>query len=124
MSTLASERSWLLDPSLLKLVHECRRLIRSEFGVKLRLTEENLEVRLATYAGQSRSAHLSRTWDALKQQVPQLATADDGEPETRRMYRGQAIADPEPGTAPAANTAEAPPVKSKTIIYRGQVIST
>ncbi len=32
MATRLSERSWLFDPSLLKLVHQCRRLIQSEFG--------------------------------------------------------------------------------------------
>ena len=62
MATLASERSWLFDPAILKLVHQCRRLIQTEFGVRLHLTEEHLEQQLADYARKSRSNSLGRTW--------------------------------------------------------------
>lgn len=126
MTTLASERGWLLDPNLLKLVHQCRRLIHSEFGVKLHLTEQHLEDQLADYASKSRSSHLIRTWEALKAQVPQLqrisANTEDGET-PRRMYRGQAIADDRPAKASEAGeqSGELPPRK-KQVIYRGQVI--
>ena len=58
MTSLASERSWLLDPSVLKLVHQCRRLIHTEFGVKLHLTEEHLDQQLAEYARKTRSTQL------------------------------------------------------------------
>lgn len=126
MNTLASERSWLLDPKLLKLVHQCRRLIHSEFGVKLHLTEQHLEQQLADYAGKSRSGHLVRTWEALKAQVPQLQwdsgnTEDDDNP--RRMYRGQAVADDRPAKSleDGGQAGGAPPRK-KQVIYRGQVL--
>lgn len=125
MTSLASERSWLLDPGLLKLVHQCRRLIRSEFGVKLHLTEEHLEQQLAEYAGKTRSSHLSRTWEALKEQVPQLSLAADNETDAgppKRMYRGQEIIE-ESQTAGAEQTsAEEEQPRKKKVIYRGQVI--
>lgn len=126
MNTLASERGWLLDPNLLKLVHQCRRLIHSEFGVKLHLTEQHLEQQLADYAGKSRSGHLVRTWEALKAQVPQLqrdsGNTEDGE-NPRRMYRGQAIADDQPARTleEGEQNGDTPPRK-KQVIYRGQVI--
>ncbi|MCK7549053.1 hypothetical protein ACFPQA_17260 [Marinobacter koreensis] len=123
MSTLASERSWLLDPNLLKLVHQCRRLIQSEFGVKLHLTEQHLEERLADYAGKTRSPHLIRTWEALKAQVPQLSVSTDpGEGQPKRLYRGQVIEE-EPGNPAGAAEPDSPPLPRKTkVIYRGQVI--
>lgn len=122
MATLAPERSWLLDPNLLKLVHQCRRLIRSEFGVKLHLTEEHLAKRLATYAEQSRSAHLANTWATLKERVPALSPEQD-EP-AKRMYRGQAIADADTGRPASSNSSpgEENLARQKKIIYRGQVI--
>lgn len=102
MSTMASERSWLLNPGLLKLVHQCRRLIQSEFGVKLHLTENRLEYRLAEYAGKTRSPHLLRTWEALAPQIPNLEVPDKEETpgqksgkgaqnRAKRIYRGQVI---------------------------------
>ncbi|RBP26059.1 hypothetical protein DET50_11926 [Marinobacter pelagius] len=125
MDTLASEREWLLNPSLLKLVHQCRRLIHSEFGVKLHLTEQHLEQQLADYAGKSRSGHLVRTWEALKAQVPQLqqdsGNTDDENP--RRMYRGQAIADDRPARSTEEGAQDGGmPARKKQVIYRGQVI--
>ena len=123
MSTMASERSWLLNPGLLKLVHQCRRLIQSEFGVKLHLTEDRLEYRLAEYASKTRSSHLLRTWEALRPQIPNLelempaaeeTTGSEGE-KPKRMYRGQPIADEKrPG--------DEAPAQRKKIIYRGQVV--
>jgi len=119
---MASERSWLLDPSLLKLVHQCRRLIRSEFGVKLHLTEDHLEQRLASYAGQSRSADLSRTWETLKAQVPGLEALS--ELPGKRNYRGQQIADAMSSMEEAGNNdSESVAHKTKTITYRGQVMT-
>jgi hypothetical protein len=99
MSTMASERSWLLNPGLLKLVHQCRRLIQSEFGVKLHLTEDRLEYRLAEYASKTRSSHLMRTWETLKPQIPNLEfetpaaedTAGSGGIKPKRIYRGQVV---------------------------------
>ncbi len=92
MTSLASERSWLLDPSVLKLVHQCRRLIHTEFGVKLHLTEEHLEQQLADYARKTRSSQLTRTWETLKEQVPQLNIEPEEEDDGfKRNYRGQVI---------------------------------
>lgn len=100
MTSLASERSWLMDPSVLKLVHQCRRLIHTEFGVKLHLTEENLEQQLADYAQKSRSNQLKHTWETLKEQVPQLdiepSEDDEGKHaetprKTKVIYRGQVV---------------------------------
>ncbi len=122
MTSLASERSWLLDPSVLKQVHQCRRLIHSEFGVKLHLTEEHLEQQLADYARKTRSSHLTRTWETLKEQVPQLniepEKEDDG---LKRNYRGQVIADAV-GASPLNEEGETDPPRKKKIIYRGQVV--
>lgn len=113
MTFLASQRSWLLDPGLLKLVHQCRRLIHTEFGVKLHLTEEHLEQQLADYARKTRSSQLTRTWATLTEQVPQLRIPEPGgdEEEDRRTYRGQVVAEED---APR-------PQRSKRI-YRGQVV--
>ncbi|MBW0148637.1 hypothetical protein [Marinobacter arenosus] len=123
MTSMASERSWLLDPGLLKLVHQCRRLIRSEFGVKLHLTEEHLEQQLAEYASKTRSSHLTRTWEALQEKVPQLCVAREGEDVPKRMYRGQEIAeDSRPAVGASSEDTEADQARKKKVIYRGQVI--
>lgn len=126
MNTLASERGWLLDPNLLKLVHQCRRLIQSEFGVKLHLTEQHLEEQLANYASKSRSSHLAKTWETLTEKVPQLKARTDGqvdEDAPRRMYRGQAIADDRPANSGEEEPqSSGGPTKKKQVIYRGQVI--
>ncbi|KMQ73411.1 hypothetical protein [Marinobacter subterrani] len=123
MTSLASERSWLLDPSVLKLVHQCRRLIQTEFGVKLHLTEERLAQQLADYARKSRSSHLARTWQSLKDQVPQLniepEEEDDG---LKRTYRGQVIADAPPVSANDYEEGEPHPPRKTKVIYRGQVV--
>lgn len=123
MTSMASERSWLLDPGLLKLVHQCRRLIRSEFGVKLHLTEEHLEQQLAEYASKTRSSHLTRTWEALQEKVPQLSAASESEDVPKRMYRGQEIAeDAKPAAEAISEGAETEQPRKKKVIYRGQVI--
>ena len=125
MTSLASERSWLLDPGLLKLVHQCRRLIRSEFGVKLHLTEENLEQHLADYASKTRSRDLTRTWQTLQEQVPHLSVESEDDEEDalpKRMYRGQEIAeDNRPVVTTSESVGEDLPRKKK-VIYRGQVV--
>lgn len=125
MTFLASQRSWLLDPGLLKLVHQCRRLIHTEFGVKLHLTEEHLEQQLADYARKTRSTQLTRTWETLVERVPQL---DKSAPEAeivesgKRTYRGQVIPDQDSGgPSNAAEGEEARPRRTK-VIYRGQVV--
>lgn len=125
MTSLASERSWLLDPGLLKLVHQCRRLIHTEFGVKLHLTEEHLEQQLADYARKTRSSQLVRTWETLKERVPHL---DIAEPENdkaegaKRTYRGQVIPeDNSSGKESHQEGEEARPRRTK-VIYRGQVV--
>lgn len=123
MTSLASERSWLLDPSVLKLVHQCRRLIHTEFGVKLHLTEEHLEQQLADYAGKTRSSHLIRTWQALKEQVPQLNIEPQPEDDGRkRNYRGQVIPDAPASSASSTDEVVAHPPRKTKVIYRGQVV--
>lgn len=122
MTSLASERSWLLDPSVLKLVHQCRRLIHSEFGVKLHLTEEHLEQQLSDYARKTRSSHLIRTWQTLKEQVPQLNIEPDEDDGLRRNYRGQVIADAPPVSDNDNDEGETHPPRKKKVIYRGQVV--
>ncbi|ENO14642.2 hypothetical protein J057_04806 [Marinobacter nanhaiticus D15-8W] len=115
MMTLAPERSWLLDRGLLKLVHQCRRLILAEFGVKLHLTDEDLEQRLASYAKQSRSSHLTRTWEELIEQVPELTDEDATPGSEDKRYRGQALTEP-----PAPASAAEGEGKTRTITYRGR----
>lgn len=121
MTSLASERSWLMDRSVLKLVHQCRRQIHTEFGVKLHLTEEHLEKQLADYARKTRSTQLTRTWKTLTEQVPQLniEPEDDG---LKRNYRGQVIADAPTTSANEGSTGEMNPPRKKKVIYRGQVV--
>ncbi len=125
MTSLASERSWLLDPGLLKLVHQCRRLIRSEFGVKLHLTEEHLEQHLAEYASKTRSSHLTRTWKTLQEQVPHLCVETENEEESatpKRLYRGQEIAEDRRQTATVSDSEGEDLPRKKKVIYRGQVV--
>ena len=109
MTFLASERSWLMNPGLLKLVHQCRRLIQSEFGVKLHLTEEHLE------------RHLIHTWEILRPQIPHLDLHDETD-NAKRMYRGQEIAEETSRGDSSASETEAERTRKKKVIYRGQVI--
>ena len=120
MNSVANERNWLFDPSHLKLVQQCRRLIQSEFGVKLHLNEDHLAEHLAEYAGKTRSKHLVHTWEALKQRVPALRQVEH-EHTVDKTYRGQAIAGNEPRGSEHQGGAEARPRK-KQVIYRGQVV--
>ena len=123
MASLASERSWLFTPSIMKKVQQCRRLIQMEFGVKLHLTEETLVEQLNHYAGQSRSDTLGRTWSELKEAVPQLASAvADLEAPVRRTYRGQAIPDAHPGESSVNHDGETSRPRKAKVIYRGQVV--
>ena len=119
MNSATIERNWLFDPSLLKLVHQCRRLIQSEFGVKLHLNEADLAQNLANYAGKSRSKNLVYTWQALKQRVPELNEETEEESVTPRMYRGQPIAD---DRQEKSSVQGEPCPRQKKVIYRGQVV--
>ncbi|MCH8499377.1 MAG: hypothetical protein LAT63_12940 [Marinobacter sp.] len=111
-----AERSWLFDPQLLKLVHQCRRLIQAEFGVKLHLTDDHLEQQLAGYAQRSRSSQLASLWKRLEPCLPQGYEVEAEEPQKRR-YRGQVLLQDSTGAEPAA------PRKPRTIVYRGQVVT-
>ncbi len=124
MTSLASQRSWLLDPGLLKLVHQCRRLIHTEFGVKLHLTEEHLEQQLADYARKTRSSQLTRTWATLTEQVPQLRIAEPpvDEDGVRRNNRGQIIAEDRKVERETDAGEETPQPQKSRRIYRGQVV--
>lgn len=121
MNSATPERNWLFDPSLLKLMHQCRRLIQSEFGVKLHLNDESLEKHLAEYASKTRSKHLVHTWEALKQRVPELNAANTEEKPTLRMYRGQPIVDDGKRKATVEMPGNDGP-RQKKVIYRGQVV--
>lgn len=126
MTSMASDRSWLMNPELLKLFHECRRQIQSEFGVRLHLTEENLEQNLADYVSRTRSAHLIRTWEALWPRIPDLELRDERTPPAppRRKYRGQEVVDDTPSDdrdRPETES-EAEAARKKKVVYRGQVI--
>lgn len=121
MNSATPERNWLFDPSLLKLMHQCRRLIQSEFGVKLHLNDESLEKHLAEYASKTRSKHLVHTWEALKQRVPELNAANTEEKPTLRMYRGQPIVDDGKRKATVEMPGSDGP-RQKKVIYRGQVV--
>lgn len=121
MIATAPERNWLFDPNRLKLVHQCRRLIHSEFGIKLHLTDEQLPQQLADYAEKSRSSQLARVWNALKVQIPGY-TEGEGLG-TRRVYRGQVISDEPPArSADREHPLAGAPATKKKIIYRGQVV--
>ena len=121
MNSATCDRNWLFDPSLLKLVHQCRRLIQSEFGVKLHLNEAGLEQHLADYAGKTRSQHLVHTWEALKQRVPELNEDKDEDTPAPRMYRGQPVFDDRNNRGTSIARDEPCP-RNKKVIYRGQVV--
>ncbi|GGY83852.1 hypothetical protein [Marinobacter zhanjiangensis] len=123
MASLASERNWLFNPSTMKKVQQCRRLIQMEFGVKVHLNEESLVEQLESYAGKSRSDTLNRTWTELKEAVPELADAlTRSEPVTKRTYRGQPIADAEPAMKSAQDEREESHPRKTKVIYRGRVV--
>lgn len=119
MYSATSKRDWLFDPSLLKLVHQCRRLILAEFGVKLRLSETDLPIHLEEYAGKTRSAHLAHTWETIKQRVPELNIEKATDTPPPRLYRGQPIAE---NTEGQRSNAEETRPRQNRVIYRGQVI--
>lgn len=128
MTSLASERSWLLDPKHLKMFQQCRRLIHSEFGVKLHLTEDHLEKQLDDYATRTRSQHLVRTWESLRQQIPHLNGPQDQSDDhnnreiPKRIYRGQALEEPEPLPEAAEEAQEERKPRRTQVIYRGRVV--
>lgn len=124
MTSLASQKSWLMEPGLLKLVHQCRRLIHTEFGVKLHLTDEHLEQELADYARKTRSSQLRRTWATLTEQVPHLRVVEPPEDEegVKRNYRGQIIAEDRSVVREIDAEGEAPQPQRSKRIYRGQVV--
>lgn len=123
MASLASERNWLFNPSIMKKVQQCRRLIHMEFGVKVHLTEETLVEQLESYAGKSRSDALSRTWAELKEAVPELESAlAESESAGRRSYRGQSIPDAEPAMNRGHDDREQTHPRKTKVIYRGRVV--
>ncbi|MDC0663971.1 hypothetical protein [Marinobacter sp. SS21] len=122
MPSMPAQRSWLLDPSRLKLVHQCRRLIHSEFGIKLHLTDERLTEQLASYADRSRSDQLQQIWSRLKAEIPGYHAETEIDEPARRMYRGQAVAEPgQPGASPNQHHGDAATPR-RQMIYRGQVV--
>ncbi|WP_328188759.1 hypothetical protein [Marinobacter sp. OP 3.4] len=122
MASLASERNWLFNPSTMKKIQQCRRLIQMEFGVKLHLTEASLVEQLASFADRSRSDALTRTWAELKESVPELADvlSEPSPANGKRTYRGQSIPDPEPPASSPQDEGSQP--RKPKVIYRGQVV--
>ena len=82
-----------------------------------------LDQQLTDYASKTRSNHLIRTWETLKEQVPQLnvdpVDEDDG---LKRTYRGQVIADAPPASANDHEEGDTHLPRKKKVIYRGQVV--
>ncbi|HBC33145.1 MAG TPA: hypothetical protein DC045_02220, partial [Marinobacter adhaerens] len=78
---------------------------------------------LAEYARKTRSTQLIRTWETLKEQVPQLniepEEEDDG---LKRNYRGQVIADAPTASVQDHEEGEIDQPRKKKVIYRGQVV--
>ncbi|MDX1755129.1 MAG: hypothetical protein R3175_03630 [Marinobacter sp.] len=122
MTSMPAERSWLLDPSRLKLVHQCRRLIHTEFGVKLHLTDDALTEKLADFAGRSRSSQLQRTWSQLKEAIPGYQSPPATEEPTRRVYRGQVVAEESNKESASSRSGEEAAAPKRQVIYRGQVV--
>ncbi|PAV25930.1 hypothetical protein CF392_08480 [Tamilnaduibacter salinus] len=123
MVTPEADRTWLMDHSLLRLVHQCRRLIQSEFGVKLHLTDDDLEHRLAQYARQSRSRQLQQLWERLLEARPTLNDhSTDGDERPHRVYRGRVMPEPEETTAESPANNEVDSARTRTITYRGRKI--
>jgi len=120
MTTLLSERSWLLDRHNLKLVQQCCRLIESEFGVRPHLTEEHLELQLAGYVRKTRQPELLQVWKSLLAQVPELDEKTEEHP--KKMYRGQVVAEDRPADSRVGTGEGEHLPRKKQIIYRGQVI--
>ena len=115
--------AWLMDYRILRLVHQCRRLILSEFGEKLHLNDEALREQLDTYAGRTRCAGLQRVHAELQgalteAQDPDEAPAPDPGVGTRRLYRGQPVhVEEKPSTDD--QTEDAP---KRRVVYRGSVV--
>lgn len=124
MMSEISRENWLFDPQVLKMVRECRRLVHSEFGVKLHLTEAGLAEDLAEFSSQSRCQRLPQTWSAIVAKVPDLITpAQERASAAKRLYRGQEIIEetsPAPQSGSETNVSE----KGRTrVIYRGREVT-
>ena len=134
-----TDTNWLMQYRLLRLVNQCRRLIQSEFGVRLTLTDENLRVELAAYAGRTRTQALQRVYAELRLALIEFEGPDPllvtpvATPNQRR-YRGQVMHTEEeeteedglPSLAPVAElTGAAEASHNKTHykrMYRGRVV--
>lgn len=124
MMSEISRENWLFDPQVLKLVRECRRLVHSEFGVKLHLTETGLAENLADFSSQSQSERLPQTWSAIMDKVPDLVTSSH-EPSTspKRMYRGQAVVTETPPAPAPGSDSEISELGRTKVIYRGREVT-
>lgn len=130
----AKDTNWLMQYRLLRLVNQCRRLIQSEFGVKLHLTDNDLRERLAELAGRSRAQSLQRVYAELRLALIDFEGPDNllvTPPPTpqQKRYRGQLMHDgiEEEDGLPRMATEEPPPMaaadKRHTRVYRGRVIN-
>lgn len=138
------DTNWLMQYRLLRLVNQCRRLIQSEFGVRLHLTDADLRERLSEFAGRTRTQSLQRVYAELR-----LALIDFEGPDTllvtppptvhQKRYRGQLLDDgkPEDGGSSVAESTPATRTTPETLtpneekkntgkpqrIYRGRIIN-
>jgi hypothetical protein len=123
-----SDSNWLMQYRILRLVNQCRRLIQSEFGEKLHLTDDTLREMLAQFAGRSRNQALQRVYAELRLALIDLEGPDElvsapAAPAGQRRYRGQVIPDAPkaPTPEPAASSVESAARTGVTLVYRGQV---
>ncbi|MCH8543648.1 MAG: hypothetical protein LAT61_08765 [Alcanivorax sp.] len=138
-----TDTNWLMQYRLLRLVNQCRRLIQSEFGVRLTLTNDDLRAELATYAGKTRNQSLQRVYAELRLALiefegPDPLLATPAAPSNQRRYRGQVMhtadeiaeEDGLPSMAPPAaeGASEGPSEKTPATkthykrMYRGRVV--
>lgn len=117
------DHRWLMQYNIVNLVNQCRRLIRAEFDESLSLTDPQLRIKLAHFAGLTRSQGLQRLYGEIRLALLNLEGADP-EPEPAptaavRRYRGQVS--PSPDTTTQAPTRPRP--TRKAVIYRGRTIA-
>lgn len=134
-----TDTNWLMQYRLLRLVNQCRRLIQSEFGVRLTLTDDNLRAELATYAGKTRNQSLQRVYAELRLALIEFEGPDPflvtpaAAPTNQRRYRGQVMhtADevaeedglPSMMPQPVADKADEPQAKTHyKRMYRGREV--
>ncbi|BAP13290.1 MAG: hypothetical protein AOY29_05145 [Alcanivorax borkumensis] len=115
------DHRWLMQYNIVNLVNQCRRLIRAEFDENLSLTDPELRIKLAHFAGYTRSQGLQRLYGEVRLALLNLEGADPRPQRSAhpsaRLYRGQKVISPRSGNS-AAKTHPRP--EQKAIMYRGR----